>query len=62
MRIELNEVILSPRLSDFLRNSTIHFHIFIFGNMFAVGHGFVAVPVGGHKLEQFRLHSLIRYG
>ena len=30
MRIELTQSVLKPRLSDFLRNSTIHFRIFLY--------------------------------
>ena len=44
--VELTAAILMPRISNFLRNSTIHFHIFfIFGNVFPMSHGFDAVPV-----------------
>ena len=58
MRIELTMVILSPRLSDFLRIDHPFSNVFKFGNMFPESHGFVAVPV--KKVEQFRLISLIR--
>ena len=44
MRIEITREILSPWLSDFLKNSSIHFlRFFIFGNKFPESHGFVAI-------------------
>ena len=49
IRIELTRAILMPRFSNFLRNSTIHFHtfwlVFMFGNSFRKSRGFVVVPV-----------------
>ena len=50
MRIELSRAILSPRLQDFVRNTAIHFHIFLFGDMFPESR-----CCAGHKLEQVRL-------
>ena len=49
IRIELIRAILMQRFSNFLRKSIKYdhpfLHVFIFGNMFPVSHGFVAMPV-----------------
>ena len=45
MRIDLTRTILSPQLSDFMKNSAIYFsHVFIFSTMFPKSLGFVAMP------------------
>ena len=45
MWIELNQAILLPRLSDLLRNSTIHFRMFLYLVTCFPSHDFVAMPV-----------------
>ena len=45
MQIELTRVILRPRLSDFLRNTTVHFCMFLYLVSLFLSHGFVAMPV-----------------
>ena len=44
---ELTREILSSRLSDFMRNSTIHFRMFLY----------LVTCFVSHKLEQFRLNA-----